>query len=220
MASSQSTSIAGLARGTILLPFRLASNVALEPIATGLLLYALTKAPTEIRDALLRTAQGAGIQPRHLASIITPLKALFAIGIFRRLGRALNQYAENYYHFRPQGQPWKFGDEKLSELVLITGGCSGFGALMTKGFVGKARVIIIDVLDQPEDLKRRYLDHCDFTQLILTTVPGVHYYLCDLTDTAAITRVANTIRREHGNPSVLINNAGIGAYAEPIRRRS
>lgn len=39
---------------------------------------------------------------------------------------------------------------------------------------------------------------------------GVHYYKCDLTDTKAIVSVSEQIRRTHGTPSVLINNAGIG----------
>lgn len=38
----------------------------------------------------------------------------------------------------------------------------------------------------------------------------VHFYKCDLTDTAATKAVAATIREKHGDPSVLINNAGIG----------
>lgn len=41
-------------------------------------------------------------------------------------------------------------------------------------------------------------------------VPGVHYYHLDVTDFAAIESTAETIRREHGDPTVLINNAGIG----------
>jgi NAD(P)-dependent dehydrogenase (short-subunit alcohol dehydrogenase family) len=41
-------------------------------------------------------------------------------------------------------------------------------------------------------------------------VPGVHFYYCDVTDTPTVVSVCEEIRRTHGNPSVLINNAGIG----------
>lgn len=41
-------------------------------------------------------------------------------------------------------------------------------------------------------------------------MPGVYYYQLDLTDFAAIESTAELIRREHGDPTVLINNAGTG----------
>jgi all-trans-retinol dehydrogenase (NAD+) len=214
MSSPRSTSVPGLIKGAILLPFKLTSYVALEPIATGLLLFTLTKAPREVRDVALRALQRAGITASNLNNITTPLKYLLAAGILRRLHHALNRFAENYYHLRPQGELWKFGDEKLSELIMITGGCSGFGALMTKGFVGKARVVIIDVQDQPDDLKRER--DCPSTMEFTDgdTVPGVSFYRCDITDRLAIQKMAATIREEHGDPSVLINNAGIGNWLQ------
>lgn len=41
-------------------------------------------------------------------------------------------------------------------------------------------------------------------------MPQVHHYKCDLSDLGAISGIATQIRNRHGNPSVLINNAGIG----------
>jgi NAD(P)-dependent dehydrogenase (short-subunit alcohol dehydrogenase family) len=40
----------------------------------------------------------------------------------------------------------------------------------------------------------------------------VYYYHLDVSDFSAIQSTAETIRREHGNPTVLINNAGICEY--------
>lgn len=154
-AQSSNTSAVGLLRGAITLPLKTASSLALEPLATGLLLYGLTKAPVAVRDQILRPLLDRGFSADRLYSLIKPLKYLFALGVARRFHQALSQLADNYWHFKQQGEPWKFGDDKLSELVLITGGCSGFGALMTKGFVGKARVVILDILDLPEDLAER-----------------------------------------------------------------
>lgn len=157
---SGNTSAAGLLRGVIALPFEAAGHIALEPVATGLLLYGLIKAPADIRARLLRPLHDRGISAIHLYSLVTPLKYLLALGVVRRVHHALSRLADNYWHLRQQGEPWKFGDEKLSELVLITGGCSGFGALMTKGFVGKARVVILDIQDVPDDLAQREWDLC------------------------------------------------------------
>lgn len=151
-AQPSNISAGGLLRGAIALPFKAAGYIALEPVATGLLLYGLIKAPADIRDPLLQPLQDRGISATRIYSLIKPLKYLFALGVVRRVHHALSRLADNYWHLRQQGEPWKFGDEKLSELVLITGGCSGFGALMTKGFVGKARVVILDIQDVPEDL--------------------------------------------------------------------
>jgi NAD(P)-dependent dehydrogenase (short-subunit alcohol dehydrogenase family) len=43
-----------------------------------------------------------------------------------------------------------------------------------------------------------------------SSVPGVHFYRCDVTDTAAVEDVCKEIRQAHGEVTVLINNAGIG----------
>lgn len=47
-------------------------------------------------------------------------------------------------------------------------------------------------------------------------MPGVYYYQLDVTDFAAIESTAETIRRQHGDPTVLINNAGIGEHKIPF----
>jgi short-subunit dehydrogenase len=38
----------------------------------------------------------------------------------------------------------------------------------------------------------------------------VHFYRCDLTDTAAVEEICKEIKQTHGDASVLVNNAGIG----------
>jgi all-trans-retinol dehydrogenase (NAD+) len=52
------------------------------------------------------------------------------------------------------------------------------------------------------------------------SVSGVHYYHLDLTDFEAIESTAETIRREHGDPTVLINNAGIATGTSIIDTNS
>lgn len=38
---------------------------------------------------------------------------------------------------------------------------------------------------------------------------NVHYYKADIRKSAEISAIAKVIRKEHGDPTVLINNAGI-----------
>lgn len=79
------------------------------------------------------------------------------------------------------------------ELVLITGGSDGIGKEVTLLLASRnVRVVVLDV--QP---------------LTYTAPPTVTYYNCDITSTAAISTVANTIRTVHGAPTILINNAGV-----------
>lgn len=44
------------------------------------------------------------------------------------------------------------------------------------------------------------------------SVSNVHYYNLDLTDFASIQTTAEEIRKDHGHPSILINNAGIDEH--------
>lgn len=37
----------------------------------------------------------------------------------------------------------------------------------------------------------------------------IRFYACDITDPAAVTAAANSIRTDLGSPSILINNAGV-----------
>jgi all-trans-retinol dehydrogenase (NAD+) len=45
---------------------------------------------------------------------------------------------------------------------------------------------------------------------MVSTVPDVHFYKCDVTDTPAVEDLCKEIRRSHGEATVLVNNAGIG----------
>lgn len=45
---------------------------------------------------------------------------------------------------------------------------------------------------------------------MMRTAKGVHFYQADITTTDSIKKVASSIRRDVGEPTVLINNAGVG----------
>lgn len=44
-------------------------------------------------------------------------------------------------------------------------------------------------------------------------MPNVHFYKCDLTKPSQIEETTNAIKKDIGDPTVLINNAGIGKSA-------
>ncbi|KAF4336970.1 retinal short-chain dehydrogenase reductase [Fusarium beomiforme] len=78
------------------------------------------------------------------------------------------------------------------EIVVVTGGSSGIGAVVVSRFANKGiKVLILDRNPPP-------------TKLAANT----YFYQADLADSETISSVADRIRAEHGNPTVLINNAG------------
>jgi len=104
-------------RNTLGLPFSLAG----DPLVTGSLLLALTRAPISYQQRLLTL-----LPTGRIPTIIKFLKYLLAIGIAKRLNQGLTRLALNHWHLRKPGAPFQWGGSK-SELVVITGGCSGFG---------------------------------------------------------------------------------------------
>jgi all-trans-retinol dehydrogenase (NAD+) len=134
-------------------------EAASEPLLTGALLYILTRGPEHIRARLLAPFQGNvlaknGVQ--RLATFITVLKVLTGLNVLRRISQGLNSLAWNNWSLRRSGAAFKFGPAK-EELVIITGGSSGFGYEMVKGFSKVARVVVLDVQEFPPELARRKL---------------------------------------------------------------
>ncbi|KAL6241734.1 hypothetical protein RBB50_011267 [Rhinocladiella similis] len=165
-----------------------------DPLFTGAALFALTRAPVQHRNRLLTLLRERGISSDCMRTLIYILKGLFAAGVLLRANHALNELALNKWHLRNPSASYRFGAPGKPELVVVTGGCSGFGYEMVKGFSKYARVIILDLTPVPPEL---------------ATIPDVHYYQLDLADFPAIESTAEQIRRDHGDPSVLINNAGM-----------
>lgn len=79
------------------------------------------------------------------------------------------------------------------EVIVITGGSSGLGLLIAQVYgMRGASVAVLDVKEMENGESR-----------------GVSFYRCDVTDKAAVARVAAEIERDLGSPTVLINNAAI-----------
>jgi all-trans-retinol dehydrogenase (NAD+) len=84
--------------------------------------------------------------------------------------------------------------------VLITGGASGIGRLLALELVDRgARVVVWD-------LKQEALD---------AVLPELHRtgqargYVCDVSDPAMVSAVAERVRADVGDPHVVVNNAGV-----------
>lgn len=121
------------------------------------------------------------------------LRTLVGLVLVYGLNKTLNRLALNHWALFRQGNPWRWSQE----IVLITGGCSGFGFLTVKGLSPKVRkVVILDIVDLPEELRR---------------LPNIVYYKCDITNPQAVQEVADDVRNSHGTVTVLINNAGIAS---------
>ena len=144
------------------LPIGVIRYLSGEPLLTGPLLYLLTRAPADIRERFLGPLRPYLLSKNADARIkqaVALLKTLFILGVGGRISQLLNRLALNYWYLRRPGEPWRFGDANKSELVVITGGCSGFGYHMVQEFAGKARVIVLDISDMPAELSR-----CEFTR--------------------------------------------------------
>uniref|UniRef100_A0AAQ6ILB8 Short chain dehydrogenase/reductase family 16C, member 5a n=1 Tax=Anabas testudineus TaxID=64144 RepID=A0AAQ6ILB8_ANATE len=88
------------------------------------------------------------------------------------------------------------------EVVLITGAGSGIGRLMAQEFAALGPVLVLWDINQ-EGMK-------ETARLAKNSgASRVHYYLCDCSDKNEVYRVADQVKREVGDVSILVNNAGI-----------
>ncbi|KFQ56835.1 Epidermal retinol dehydrogenase 2, partial [Pelecanus crispus] len=88
------------------------------------------------------------------------------------------------------------------EIVLITGAGSGIGRLLSLKFASLGATVVLWDINQ-EGLK-------ETSRLARENGAGrVHCYICDCSKRQDIYRVADQVKKEVGDVSILINNAGI-----------
>lgn len=167
------------------------ANKLLSPAVTGALLFALTAAPDRLREPLLAQLRQY-ISAQNVSRIVTALKWLFSLGVIRFGNERLSELAQNNFRLRSEKHRYDWP----KEIAVITGATGGFGSLMSKELAAKGVTIMaIDIRDElPADMKDNH---------------RIHYFKCDVTDRDAVAEVAQKIRNGFGNPSILINNAGI-----------
>jgi NAD(P)-dependent dehydrogenase (short-subunit alcohol dehydrogenase family)/pimeloyl-ACP methyl ester carboxylesterase len=98
-------------------------------------------------------------------------------------------------------RPWLRGggvEQLRGRLALVTGAASGIGAATARELAGHgARVLLVD-----RDGER--------AAEVAASLQGAHSFACDVSDQAAMERLADAVLSEHGVPQIVVNNAGIG----------
>ncbi|TVY33278.1 Dehydrogenase [Lachnellula subtilissima] len=161
-------------------PIRLA---LFDPRVTVPLLVALLYYPDKLRSILPVQLH----QYVTSSTFIRTLKACLALKAVGAVSSKISDMALNNW-------TGKTTFVKSQEIVLITGGSSGIGELMAKEFAAKGvKVVVLDLRPPKEPFPA-----------------GIHFYEADVTSSVQIANAAAEIRKVHGSPTVLINNAGIG----------
>ena len=102
--------------------------------------------------------------------------------------------------FLPQ---WLFGTkgDLQAELVLVTGAGKGLGRSLAITFAKMGSSLVL--WDVDEESVRAVADE------VATHGAHAYPYLCDCADREAVFRMAEKVKKEVGNISVIVNNAGI-----------
>ena len=102
--------------------------------------------------------------------------------------------------FLPQ---WLFGTKGdfQAELVLVTGAGKGLGRSLAVTFAKLGSSLVLWDID--EESVRAVADE------VATYGAHAYPYLCDCADREAVFRMAEKVKKEVGNISVIVNNAGI-----------
>ncbi|RMD42380.1 hypothetical protein DV735_g2733, partial [Chaetothyriales sp. CBS 134920] len=180
-----------------------------NPILTGPLLFGLLR-PAGSGSARLRERLVELLGAQGASAAITTLGVLFSLGLVGRVNSFLNTVALRGWRLKQPGPAWNFAAPARGrgEIILITGGCSGFGLKQLKLFAERApnaTLVTIDRQPLPAELA--------------AAIPHLKYYNVDLTDFDSLRAVAETIKKEVGNVTVLINNAGIASPLATILDR-
>jgi hypothetical protein len=129
-------------------------HVALNPLVTAALLWALTKGPTQLRSQLT-TRIAALRDPHKYARVLKALKWCLITGTARVVNKQLNHIALNAGRLRSEKARWNWS----REVAVITGGCSGIGELVVKRLINKGiRVAVLDIQQLPPSLQGCKLD--------------------------------------------------------------
>ncbi|WWC87535.1 uncharacterized protein L201_002425 [Kwoniella dendrophila CBS 6074] len=108
------------------------------------------------------------------------------IGIWNHIDRIYNS-----------GGSWLLAPKKLNwnkQIVLITGGGSGIGALLAETLAARNISVVVLTKYRPQ---------------FETKQDSIYTYICDVSDYKNVQAVAQHIREEVGDPTIIVNNAGV-----------
>jgi NAD(P)-dependent dehydrogenase (short-subunit alcohol dehydrogenase family) len=173
-------------------------KIVLQPLVTGGLLLILTWQSQKL-NLLSGSATFAKL---HMAQKWCAV--LLGAGILYQTNRWLSRRSLNAF---TDNTEW----DSTKGLVVITGGSSGIGAAITSRLANNwTRVINLDIQPPLEETGICSFEVQQIGSCLHFLAGDVVFYQIDISSSAAIEQAAEKIRREHGNPTVLINNAGTG----------
>ncbi|KAI9711293.1 MAG: hypothetical protein M1820_002280 [Bogoriella megaspora] len=158
-----------------------------SPVVTASILYVLARGPESLRRPLINLLSSEA----NVERAKSVLKWLLALGIIRRANTYLNSWAENGWQALTKKGEWNWN----REIAVITGGANGIGAGVVKGLAAKGvKCVVLDIAELPANMQN---------------YANITYHQVDITSREAVFSVAKQIQSTLGNPTILVNNAGI-----------
>ncbi|KAI1490374.1 hypothetical protein F5X96DRAFT_636404 [Biscogniauxia mediterranea] len=130
------------------------------------------------------TKKGEDMRIMH-PTAFSRIKALFYLGLARWLSNYLSDGIANNWSRDTYDWP--------NEIAVVTGGAGAIGGHVVKLLAERGvKVVVLDI--QP---------------MTFEAGPNVYYFKCDLTSSANLAAVAQEVRAKVGEPTILVNNAGV-----------
>lgn len=188
-----------LLRRTILSPLLLLPLLALSRYSDrlGQAFTLHSKFPAQLKPYLDRA-----IVILNNRAICAATRLLTVLSLLRIINGWLNRRTINNHVLDTYN--WK------DEIIVVTGGSDGIGKRIVLLLAGKGiKVVVLDI--QPLTYKARTSSLISKHQLgsDVYEARGVSFGFCDITSTESITKAAHHIRQDIGQPTILVNNAGL-----------
>ncbi|KFX93597.1 hypothetical protein O988_06723, partial [Pseudogymnoascus sp. VKM F-3808] len=157
-------------------------NAYVVTLFSGLAALAVSLVSIHLQPLAIKLLQAWFSTPRSVKTAIPTILALLSL---QKASSVLSQAVLN--NFNADSYDWS------KEVVVVTGGSGGLGDLLVRRLAGKGiKVISLDVMPPRTPLP-----------------PSAFFYKADITSSANLAEIAQAIRSEHGDPTVLVNNAGV-----------
>ncbi|KAK6334318.1 hypothetical protein TWF730_003531 [Orbilia blumenaviensis] len=146
--------------------------------------------PPEHLSPLIDVLSKSPISPQLLLNLLS-----YAAGF--KLLTGLISNISTYFSWKKENN-WATDDKYdwEKEVVMVTGGSGGLGEQMVIQLAQKGvTVVVVDVTEVRKEVKEQY--------------KTVHYYSCDISDFTALSATAAEIRKNHGEPTIIVLNAAI-----------